>query len=261
LKKFFDSRIAERNVREGMNRAWGSQFWKIVESVMSLARVLSHDPVLSDKSHVTPIVVVVQADLSVRESLESLIGSEGWQPEAFVPAKKPSACLRAQVPNSAVPGSSSPGLSGPQLQKKIGREPSGMPIIFVTGRRAGPTTVQGIKAGTAKPFNIDVLVSTIGESLESIGTALARGTEIRELQSRYASLTHRERQVMAFVVFGFLNKQASLELGISEITVKAHRGHVMKKMKAESFADLVRMAVSLRLERPGPPQSLLQAAV
>jgi FixJ family two-component response regulator len=218
---------------------------------MSLAQVVSRDAGLPQNSRITPIVFVVDDDLSVRKSLESLIRSEGWQPRTFDSAQEFLACPRTDVPSCLVLDVALPGLNGLELQKTIARERSDMPIIFITGHGDVPTTVRAMKAGAVefltKPYNIDVLLGAIRESLDRSGMALAREIEMRDLRSRYASLTHREREVMTFVVSGHLNKQAGSELGISEITVKTHRGQVMKKMKAESLADLVRMALRLRL--------------
>ncbi len=199
---------------------------------------------------VTPIVFVVDDDVSVRESLESLIRCEGWQPETFASAQEFLACPRAPVPSCLVLDVSLPGLNGLDLQKRVAIERTDMPIIFITGYGDVPMTVQAMKAGAVefltKPFKDDVLLAAIRAALERSRVALGLEAEMRVLRDRYASLSQRERQVMALVVSGLLNKQVGGELGISEITVKAHRGKVMQKMKADSLADLVKMATRLR---------------
>ena len=201
-------------------------------------------------SDATPIVFVVDDDVSVRESLELLIRSEGWQPEIFESAQDFLTRPRALVPSCLVLDFSLLGLNGLELQKRVAVERTDMPIIFITGYGDVPMTVQAMKAGAleflTKPFNDDVLLSAIRAALERSRVALSQEAEIRALRDRYASLSHRQRQVMALVVSGSLNKQIGGELGISEITVKAHRGKVMQKMKADSLADLVRMAAKLR---------------
>jgi FixJ family two-component response regulator len=197
-----------------------------------------------------PIVFVVDDDISVRESLELLIRCEGWQPETFGSAQEFLTRPRALVPSCLVLDFSLPGLTGLELQKHIAVERSEMPIIFITGHGDVPMTVQAMKAGAVelltKPFNDDVLLTAIRSALERSRVALSLKAEMRVLRDRYASLSVRERQVMALVVSGRLNKQVGGELGISEITVKAHRGKVMQKMLADSFADLVRIAAKLR---------------
>ena len=199
---------------------------------------------------VTPIVFVVDDDVSVRESLESLIRCEGWQPHTFASAQEFLACPRAHVPSCLVLDVSLPGLNGLDLQKRVAIERTDMPIIFITGYGDVPMTVQAMKAGAVefltKPFNDGVLLAAIRAALERSRVALSLEAEMRVLRDRYASLSPRERQVMALVVSGLLNKQIGGELGISEITVKAHRGKVMQKMKANSLADLVKMAARLR---------------
>jgi FixJ family two-component response regulator len=201
-------------------------------------------------SHLTPIVFVVDDDVSVRESLESLIRCEGWQPETFASAQEFLACPRAPVPSCLVLDVSLPGLNGLDLQKRVAVERTDMPIMFITGYGDVPMTVQAMKAGAVefltKPFKDDVLLAAIRAALERSRVALGLEAEMRVLRDRYESLSHRERQVMALVVSGLLNKQVGGELGISEITVKAHRGKVMQKMKADSLADLVKMATRLR---------------
>src|SRR6267154_884832 len=203
----------------------------------------------SPKSHATPIVFVVDDDISVRESLELLIRSEGWQPETFESAQEFLAHPRALVPSCLVLDVSLPGLNGLELQKRVAVERTDMPIIFITGYGDVPMTVQAMKAGAVefltKPFGDNVLLSAIRHALDRSHSALGREAEMQVLRDCYASLTRREREVMMLVVSGLLNKQVGGELGISEITVKAYRGQVMQKMKADSFADLVKKAARL----------------
>src|SRR6202043_674632 len=207
----------------------------------------------SPKSHATPIVFVVDDDISVRESLELLIRSEGWEPETFASAQEFLARPRALVPSCLVLDVSLPGLNGLELQKRVAIERTDVPIIFITGYGDVPMTVQAMKAGAVefltKPFSDDVLLSAIRQAVERSETTLGEAAEMQTLRDRYASLSGREREVMTLVVAGLLNKQVGSDLGISEITVKAHRGRVMQKMEADSLADLVNMAARLGLAR------------
>ena len=217
---------------------------------MSLTHALCHELGAPPMLGMGPIVFVVDDDISVRESLELLIRCEGWQPETFSSGQEFLSHPRALVPSCLVLDFSLPGLNGLELQKRMAVERTDMPIIFITGHADVPTTVQALKAGAVefltKPFGEDALLSAIRAALEQSRVALSREAEMRVLRGRDASLSRREQQVMALVVSGLLNKQISGELGISEITVKAHRGKVMQKMKADSLADLVRMAAKLR---------------
>jgi FixJ family two-component response regulator len=201
-------------------------------------------------SDATPIVFVVDDDVSVRESLELLIRFAGWQPEIFASAEEFLARPRVAAPSCLVLDVDLPDLNGLDLQKRI-VDRTDMPIIFITGCGDVPMTVQAMKAGAVefltKPFSDDVLLCAIQHAIERSQTALGDEAELQVLRDCYASLSPREREVMALVVSGLLNKQIGSELGISEITVKAHRGKMMQKMKADSVADLVKMATRLRL--------------
>jgi FixJ family two-component response regulator len=200
----------------------------------------------------TTTVFVVDDDISVRESLELLIKTAGWKAETFDSAKDFLARPRVTVPCCLVLDVSLPGLNGLELQQKLA-ERTDMPIIFITGYGDVPMTVRAMKAGAVefltKPFKDDVLLDAIRHAIERSGAALRQQSELHALRDRYASLTQREREVMALVVSGLLNKQVGGELGISEITVKAHRGQVMRKMKADSLPDLVTMAARLGLQQ------------
>jgi FixJ family two-component response regulator len=204
-------------------------------------------------SSAIPIVFIVDDDLSVRESLELLIRDQKWKPEMFASAKDFLDQPRRRVPSCLVLDLSLPGLNGLELQKQLAAEHSDVPIIFISGYGDVPKSVQAMKAGAleflTKPINDDALVNAIRNALQRSSQTLALNAEMQDLRGRYTSLTSRERQVMALVVSGLLNKQVGGELSISEITVKAHRGQVMQKMKANSLADLVRMAGKLRLTR------------
>src|SRR5581483_9138690 len=203
-----------------------------------------------DMSDTDPVVFVVDDDVSVRESLELLILTAGWRPETFASAEEFLARSRVGGPSCLVLDVTLPKLNGLHLQKRI-LDRADMPIIFITGYGDVPTTVQAMKAGAVefltKPFDDEVLTAAIREALERSRLAMASEAEMEVFRGRHASLTPREKQVMALVVSGLLNKQVGEELGISEITVKAHRGQVMQKMKANSLPDLVKMAQRLQL--------------
>jgi len=201
-------------------------------------------------SDATSIVFVVDDDVSMRESLELLIKAVGWQPETFGSALEFLSRPRPTVPCCLVLDVTLPGLSGLELQQRLA-ERTDMPIIFITGHGDVPITVQAMKAGAVefltKPLTNGVLLDAIGGAIERSRTAVRQESEMRVLRSAYASLTSREREVMALVVSGLSNKQVGGELGISEVTVKAHRGQMMKKTRADSLPELVTMAARLGL--------------
>jgi FixJ family two-component response regulator len=205
---------------------------------------------------VKPIVFVVDDDISVRESLELLITSAGWQPEMFVSAPQFLLRPRPAVPCCLVLDVTLPGPSGLELQKQLVAR-SDMPIIFITGHGDVPMSVQAMKAGAieflTKPVNDDALLDAIRGALDRSRAARRLAAEHQTLEHRYESLTPREREVMALVVSGLLNKQVGGQLGISETTVKAHRAQVMRKMMADSLPDLVTMAARLGSERSRRP--------
>src|SRR5215213_819133 len=196
-----------------------------------------------------PTVFVVDDDVSVRASLGLLIESAGWQPETFASGPEFLARPRSVAPSCLVLDLVMPNLNGCDLQMMVA-DRADMPIIFISGHVDVPIVVRAMKAGAVdfftKPFVDDVLLSTIHNAIGRSAAVLRDAEYMRVLRARYASLSHREREVMALVVAGRLNKQAGGELGISEVTVKAHRGQVMRKMRAESLPDLVYMAARIR---------------
>ena len=206
-------------------------------------------------SYPTPIVFVVDDDVSVRESLDVLIRCAGWQAETFASAQEFLARPRIPAPSCLVLDVSLPDLNGLDLQERIASDRIDMPIIFITAYGDVPMTVRAMKAGAVefltKPFGDDALLSAIQNAIQRSSAALDHAESMRELRDCYSSLSPREREVMALVVSGLLNKQIGGELGISEVTVKAHRGNAMRKMKADSLADLVNMAARLSLA-PAP---------
>jgi len=209
---------------------------------------------LGGTSIAKPVVFVVDDDISVRESLELLIADAGWRPELFASAEEFLSQPRQQVPSCLVLDVSLPDLNGLELQKRIADRPD-LPIIFITGHGDIPMTVRAMKAGAieflTKPFGPEMLLSAINAAILRSRESLAQEADLEALRNCYESLTPRERDVMALVVRGQLNKQVAGELGISEITVKVHRGRLMRKMEATSFAELVNMAGRLGLSSAG----------
>jgi FixJ family two-component response regulator len=201
-------------------------------------------------SNATPTVFVVDDDISVRESLEALIRFEGWHAETFGSGQDFLARPRMFSPNCLVLDVSLPDLNGLDLQKVVAADRNEMPIIFITGHGDVPMTVKAMKAGAVefleKPVDSDALLDAIRSALERSFATLDRESETQSLRDRYALLSRREREVMTLVVSGLANKQVGFKLGISEITVKAHRGKVMRKMNVDSLADLVKTSVRLR---------------
>jgi FixJ family two-component response regulator len=213
-----------------------------------------------------PVVFVVDDDVSVRESLEALIRFAGWQVEVFATAQDFLSRRRVAAPSCLVLDLALPDLHGLDLQKRVAADRPDMPIIFITGYGDVPTSVQAMKTGAVefltKPFSDEILLSAISDAIARSRIALHHEAELQTLRDRHASLSRREQEVMALVVAVLLNKQVGFELGISEITVKAHRGNVMRKMGAPSLAALVTMAARLGLREAdigvtlpdGPPR-------
>jgi FixJ family two-component response regulator len=210
---------------------------------------MDHDLRSLSMSESPAVVFVVDDDISVRESLELLIRAAGWQAELFDSAQAFLARARVLAPSCLILDVNLPDLNGLDLQKRVAAERTEMPIIFITGYGDVPMTVQAMKGGAVefltKPFGDEVLLSAIRHAIELSRNALDNQLEMRMLRDRYSCLSRREKEVMALVVAGKLNKQVGFELGISEITVKAHRGRVMEKMEASSLAHLVTMAARL----------------
>jgi FixJ family two-component response regulator len=197
----------------------------------------------------TPVVFVVDDDISVRESLELLIATAGWRVETYGSAQAFLARPRVIAPSCLVLDVSLPDLNGLELQQRVASDRIDLPIIFITGHGDVPMTVKAMKAGAieflTKPFGDEVLLEAIRHAILRSQATLGAEAEFQDLRQRHHTLSVREREVLGLVVAGLLNKQIAGELGISEITVKAHRGKVMRKMQAASLADLVRMAARL----------------
>jgi FixJ family two-component response regulator len=206
-------------------------------------------------TQIAPVIFLVDDDVSVRESLQALLQHEGLQTQVFESANAFLAHPKPALPGCLILDVNLPDLNGLELQQRIQPDLAGLPIIFLTGYGDIPTSVRAMKAGAAefltKPFDDDVLLAAVRGAIERSLTAFAEKSATNDLQERFASLSGREREVMKLVVQGLLNKQVGGELGISEITVKAHRGRVMQKMQAKSFADLVNMAAKLGLPPAG----------
>src|ERR1700728_3015397 len=211
----------------------------LIDTINGLPRLLQVPPT-------RPTVVVVDDDISVRESLELLIQNQGWQPALFESAQEFLAQLPTVVPSCLILDVNLPDLSGLDIQQRISDEKSSTPIIFITGYGDIPTSVRAMKAGAAefltKPLDDEILIGAIRDAVFRSQANLKREGAQRQLQERFALLSKREREVMNLVVKGLMNKQVAFELDISEITVKAHRGRVMEKMRASTFVDLVNMA-------------------
>jgi FixJ family two-component response regulator len=213
---------------------------------MRLIDLTDRLPRLLEMLPITPTVVVVDDDISIRESLELLIQSEGWQPALFDSAQEFLAQLSVVTPSCLILDVNLPDLSGLDIQQRISDVKSSIPIIFITGYGDIPTSVRAMKAGAAefltKPLDDEVLIGAIRDAVRRSQDNLKREGAQRQLQERFGLLSKREREVMNLVVKGLMNKHVAFELDISEITVKAHRGRAMEKMHATTFVDLVNMA-------------------
>ena len=222
---------------------------------MGTASIVSPDLRSLSMARVTPTVFVVDDDISIRESLESLITRAGWRAELFASAEEFLASPRASSPSCLILDMRLPELNGLELQQRIAGERSEMPIIFITGCGDIPMSVQAMKAGAVefltKPYTAAVLLQAIQDALENSRICLFKQANFQALRDRYEALSRREKEVMALVVRGQLNKQIAGQLGICEITVKQHRGRVMHKMRARSLPELVNIAARLGLEIAG----------
>jgi FixJ family two-component response regulator len=202
----------------------------------------------------SPTVFVVNDDSSVRQSLALAVQDSGWRAETFASAQEFLARARTATPSCLLLDVVLPDLTGLEVQKRVAIERPEIAVVFITECRDVPTSVQAMKAGASefltKPVDDDVLISVVRQALEHSGRRVEQIAKVQSLRESYDSLTPRERQVMTLVASGLLNKQVGGELGISEVTVKVHRGQVMRKMKADSLAALVRMAGRLGLASP-----------
>ena len=259
------SRVVQQAAIQPLFRYWGTHYdrRKAEPELNALSQfkeeigiaVAVHEGVRSlPLSRDTPIVFVVDDDASVRQSLELLLRSAGWQSETFESAQEFLSRPRVRRPSCLVLDIALRDLNGLELQKCVAVDRPDMPIIFLTGHGDVPMTVQAMKGGAleflTKPVADGVLLNAIGRALELSVIAIDDDAEIRGLRDRHASLSRREQEVMALVVRGLLNKLVAAELGISEITVKAHRGRVMQKMAAYSLPALVIMAARLGVPVP-----------
>lgn len=204
-------------------------------------------------SHSAPIVFVVDDDISMRESLELLFLSAGWQVATFGSAHDFLRQPRVVAPSCLVLDVALPDINGLELQKRLMIDRADLPIIIVTGYGDVPMAVEAMKSGALeffmKPFRSTAILDAVGRALERSRELLTEAAELRSLEARHALLTRREREVMTLIAAGRMNKQAAVALGISEITVKAHRGRVMRRMQAGSLAELVMMAERLQHDR------------
>ena len=214
------------------------------------SRQLGRSPKMSASADTFPTVFVVDDDAFIREALETLIQVAGWTPRTFASADLFLASPPAAGPSCLVLDVNLPGLNGLELQTLIASDRGDMPIIFITGHGDIPMSVRAMKAGAAefltKPFGEEVLLDAIGAALERSRAAVGDRAVLQVILDRHATLSPREREVMGLVVSGLMNKQVAGELGITEITVKKHRGRVMEKMRARSLADLVMISASLK---------------
>jgi len=197
------------------------------------------------------LIAIVDDDPSVQRGLQRLIRSAGWKAETFASAQEFLARSQAESPNCVLLDLQLPGLSGLDLQKRMAEVGLEIPIVFLTGHGDIPASVQAMKAGAVqfltKPVDEQALLRAIEEAVERDRWTRQQQVEMSELRDRYESLTAREQEVMQQVISGMLNKQIAAELNITEDTVKFHRGHIMRKMRADSLADLVRMAKNLAI--------------